>query len=401
VFDEGREEQPDMGPLLPPDDRLWRHPSEMGRAQPPPQAGPPTASGSGDDGSGRRFPWALSLVSALAGATAALGVVLIAGGLSGSDLERPAAEPVGSQSPSTIPASVRPGGIAQIADAFGPALARIELPDDATASGVLFRDDGLLLTTAHGLGDLEVVPVVLADGERLDGAVLGTDQWTDLAVVRITHEGDAAIVGSSAEVVVGDAALVMAAPLGASTAPTVTVGVVSALEEAMASGARTLRGLIRADAGIAPEASGGALLDEEGNLVGIVTVPPDHEPAGVGYAVPVDLARQVADDLVEHGRARHVWLGIEGADPEGGQAGTGVVVDEVAPDGPAEEAGLHPTDVIVAVADEPVGSMADLVAELRRHEPGDEVEVEYLRGEPGAEPADEPADVMVTLAERP
>jgi len=318
-------------------------------------------------------------------------VVLIAGGLSGSELERPAAEPVADDSPSAVPASVRPGGIAQIADAFGPALVRIELGGGQMASGVVFRDDGLLLTTAHGLGDAEAVPVVLDDGTRLDGTVVGVDQWTDLAVVQVAHEGGAATLGSSAGVQVGDAALVMAAPLGSGTSPTVTVGVVSALEEAMASDSRTLRGLIRADAGIAASASGGALLDAEGELVGIVTVPSDGEPSGVGYAVPVDLAREVAADLVALGRASHVWLGIEGTDAPA--PGSGVLVDRVAPESPAADAGLAPADVIVAVADQPVGSMAGLVAELREHDPGDEVDLQHLHD-------GTVVTVTVTLAER-
>lgn len=392
MFDEGREEDPpDVGPVLPPEDRLWRHPSEMGSGRnpgPPPVA--PTAS-SASSPPERAFPWGLSLVSAVAGATAALGVLLIAGGLGSSTVERRIAEPVGEAAAiRAVPASVRPGGVAEIADAFSPAIVRVELGDGDAATGVLVDDQGTLLTTAHGLDDLAVVPVVLDGGERIDATLVGTDTWTDLAVLQVQHDGAAAPLGSSALVAVGDPALVMAAPLGSSTSPTVTVGVVRALEDALAMGEQTLRGLIRADAGIVAEASGGALLDERGALVGIVTLPPGAERTGTGWAVPLDLAQRVAQDLLAHGHARHVWLGIEGRDAP---AEGGVVVEAVSDESPAAEAGIEVQDRIVAVGGEPVASMADLVTQLRSHDPGDQVDVDYLRDL-------QPATVPVTLAER-
>jgi putative serine protease PepD len=339
----------------------------------------------------RSFPWGLSLLSAFAGATAALGVVLIAGGLGSSTLERRIAEPVGEPAAiRTLPASVRPGGVAEIATAFAPAVVRIELGDGAVATGVLLDDEGTLITTAHGLADDETVPVVLAGGERLTATLVGTDAWTDLAVLQVAHAGGGATLGASGLVAAGDPALVMAAPLGSSETPTVTVGVVRAVEDALAMGERTLRGLFRADAGLVAEASGGALLDQRGALVGIVTVPPGGERSGTGWAVPLQLAQQVAGDLLVHGHARHVWLGIEGADaPEGG----GVLVDEVSQDSPAADAGVQPTDRIIAVGGAEVHSMADLVGALRAHEPGDEVDLEVQRGE-------QRTTVPVRLAER-
>jgi putative serine protease PepD len=339
----------------------------------------------------RSFPWGLSLLSAVAGATAALGVVLIAGGLGTSTLERRIAEPVGEAAAlRTLPASVRPGGVAEIATTFSAAIVRVELDGAAVATGVLLDDEGTLVTTAHGLPDEDTVPVVLAGGERLQATVVGTDAWTDLAVLRVEHQGGGATLGSSALVAAGDPALVMAAPLGSSSTPTVTVGVVRAVEDALAMGGRTLRGLLRADAGLVAEASGGALLDERGALVGIVTVPPGEERTGTGWAVPLQLAQQVAGDLLAHGHARHVWLGIEGADAPDD---AGVVVDVVAEGSPAAAAGVQVEDRIVAVGGADVRSMADLVGALRRHEPGDEVDLEVQR-------ADGTSTVPVTLAER-
>ncbi|OWY63205.1 hypothetical protein B7486_54345, partial [cyanobacterium TDX16] len=125
-------------------------------------------------------------------------------------------------------------------------------------------------------------------------------------------------------------------------------------------------------------------------LVGIVTLPPGEERSGTGWAVPLDLAQRVAADLLAHGHARHVWLGIEGGDAP---ADGGVVVESVSDESPAAEAGLEVQDRIVSVDDEPVASMADLVTQLRSHAPGDEVDVDYVRDQL-------PATVEVTLAER-
>ncbi|OWY60108.1 hypothetical protein B7486_70970, partial [cyanobacterium TDX16] len=206
-----------------------------GRAPGPPPS--PGAKPTPSPQPGRTFPWGLSFVSAMAGATAALGVLLIAGGLGSSTVERQIAEPVGDAAAiRSVPASVRPGGVAEIADAFSPAIVRVVLEDGEAATGVLVDDAGTLLTTAHGLDDRSVVPVVLEGGERTDATLVGTDAWTDLAVLQVDHQGAAAPLGSSALVAEGDPALVMAAPLGASTSPTVTVGVVRALDDALAMG---------------------------------------------------------------------------------------------------------------------------------------------------------------------
>lgn len=395
MSDEGdQDDQPVVGPLLPPEDRLWRHPSEVAGMQRSATAPDVAATASAD----RSFPWGLSLVSAVAGATAALGLLLIAGGLGSSTIERRGTDPgdeVAAISEvatiSTVPAAARPGGVAELAEAFSPAVVRVELADGQVATGVLLDDEGTMLTTAHGL-DQEPgasVPVVLNDGERVDATVVGTDGVTDLAVLRVRHDGAGARLGSSDLVAVGDPALVVAAPLGTSNRPTVTVAVVRALEDALAMGEHTVRGLIRADAGLVAEASGGALLDQRGALVGIVTLPPGQAQSGTGWAVPLELARQVVDDVLAHGRARHVWLGIEGTDAPGGG---GVLVASVSPDSPAEDAGVQAQDRIVALAARPVSSMADLVDVLREHQPGDDVDVDVVR--------DQPETLVVTLGER-
>jgi S1-C subfamily serine protease len=394
--DGGDDEQPELGPLLPPDDRLWRHPSEIG--------GPPAAAGPGgeqESATPRRFPWTISVVSAVAGATAAVGVVLIFSGLSSrSGVDVTASPPPSAEVVGTLPTAFRSGGVAEIADALTPAIAAIEVEDGSTATGVVFRDDGLLLTTAHGLGDREQVTVTLSGGEDVPGEVLGRDPWTDLAVVQVERDGLTSIpLGSSEVVAVGDPAMAMAAPVQGATSPTVTVGVVSALAQRLdPENAPALHGLIRTDTGIGPEATGGALLNRTGALVGIITTFAAEQVVGVGYAVPIDTVREIAGQLAADGRARHVWLGIEGSDlaPEGAtQLGLpgGVQVERVAEDSPAAEAGLTAGDVIVAIGTAEVASMSQLVVQLRDQNPGDEVVVAYLRD--GL-----PLTATVTLAER-
>lgn len=378
MFDEGRDDEPDdLGPLLPPEDRLWRHPSEVGRTAAPADAAEPTGR--------RRFPWSVSLLSAVAGATAALGVVLIVGGITTRVVERDVVERVGVQPAGTVPTSFETGGLPEIANSLTPAIARVDLGEDGSASAIVLRDDGVLLTTAHGLGDREEVPVALSDGEVLEAEVVGIDPLTDVAALRLERDPLApAPVADDAEVAVGDPAIVMTAATGGQTAPSVTVGVVSAVGERLDGVAeQVLHGLIRTDAAVVPAASGGALLDASGAVVGLVTVA--GGAATVGYAVPIETAREVVDELLVDGTADHGWLGIEGGDLGATRAAElavpgGVRVDAVTADSPAEVAGLVDDDVIVSVDGEPVASMSDLVVLLRTHDPGDQVDIGYYRG---------------------
>lgn len=379
MFDEGRDDEPDdLGPLLPPEDRLWRHPSEVGRT-----AAPETPT---EEEGRRRFPWSVSLLSAVAGATAALGVVLIVGGLTTRVVERDVVERVGVQPAGTVPTSFETGGLPEIANSLTPAIARVDLGEGASASAIVLRDDGVLLTTAHGLGEREQVPVALSDGEVLEAEVVGIDPLTDVAALRLERDPLApAPVADDAEVAVGDPAIVMTAATGGQTAPSVTVGVISAVGERLDGVAEhVLHGLIRTDAAVVPSASGGALLDATGAVVGLVTVAGDAA-ATVGYAVPIDTAREVVDELLADGTADHGWLGIEGGDLGATRAAElavpgGVRVDAVTGDSPAEAAGLVEEDVIVSVDGEPVASMSDLVVLLRTRDAGDRVDIGYYRG---------------------
>ncbi|MDP8955070.1 MAG: S1C family serine protease [Actinomycetota bacterium] len=376
--DEGQGVRPDeFRAPPPPDDRLWRHPSEV----PPSSPRPSQATTAG---------WTVALLSGLVGSVLTFGLIAATGALDRSENR--------SGSVRELVTPVIPAGeagsterVVQIAEETSPAIARIEVSGDrgGSGSGVVFRDDGYLLTNAHVVDGARSIDVVLADGSQHEGELIGSDALTDVAVVKI--DGDApfpvATLGSASGVRVGQATVAIGSPLGLIGGSSVTTGVVSALGRRVPTAdGPPLLDMIQTDAAIAPGSSGGALLDGTGAVIGITTAIAVSEAGaeGLGFATPIDIARSVADDLITSGRAVHVWLGIEGRDldvasaQEAGVPGGAVVVD-VVDDGPAASAGLRAADVIVAVAEREVRSMSALVIALRERRPGDRVDLAVLR----------------------
>ncbi|MBW3574205.1 MAG: S1C family serine protease [Actinobacteria bacterium] len=389
----------DFAAPLPPDDRLWRHPSEVARpARGRADARPASA----------RSSWSVALVSGLVGSVFTLGMVAATGAFD----RRVGSAIVRETVPSAVSSQVLPGAsgttsnVVRIAEDVSPAITRIQVggATRATGSGVLFRDDGHVMTNAHVVDGGGPIDVVLADGSQLPGRLLGSDQLTDVAVVKIdrSQRFPVAALGSAAGLRVGQPTVAIGSPLGLIGGSSVTTGVVSALGRRLEGGdGPPLLDMIQTDAAIAPGSSGGALLDEAGAVIGITTAIAVSEEGyqGLGFATPVDIARSVAEDIIATGRAAHVWLGIEGRDLDAesarrkGIAGGAVVVETVA-GSPAEDAGLRPDDVVVAVADREVGSMSALVIALRERDPGDEVDLGILR-------AGERLTVAVELGSRP
>ncbi|HVL82301.1 MAG TPA: trypsin-like peptidase domain-containing protein [Actinomycetota bacterium] len=266
---------------------------------------------------------------------------------------------------------------------FGPQEAR------GAGSGVIIRSDGHIITNAHVVEGATAVEVVLASGEQLEGRLIGSDLDTDIAVVKVERpEMPAVPLGSSKDLRVGELTVAIGSPLGLSHS--VTSGIVSALGRTSRSpsGAQ-LVDLIQTDASITRGNSGGALLNGQGALIGInsmIAVDPDVGAEGIGFAIPIDIARRVADDLIATGRATHPYIGVTGAtiDAEtarrfGGSAGARVT--EVLPGGPADEAGIAPGDIIVRFGGEQVDSMTDLVSLIAVRRVGEEVPVELLRAD--------------------
>jgi S1-C subfamily serine protease len=383
------------GPLLPPEDRLWRHPSELSLAGPDPTGwlvdGPAPA----------RPVWGVALGSGMVGALVAIAAVaLFADGAGTRIVQREVIERVAVTSVD-VGLTARPPGVVDIAARVSPAIARVDVAGARSGSGVLFRDDGYLMTNAHVVEDGGDVIVVLADGEEHEGEVVGLDHETDIAVVHVDGERlPTAVLGTAEGLQVGETAVAIGSPLGLRGGPSVTAGVVSALGRRVdrSDGEPALHDMIQTDAPIQPGSSGGALVDATGAVVGITTAIAISEVGaeGLGFATPIDLARAVAEDIVATGEAHHVWIGVEGMDVDAGDDGPdhGALVHRVLPGSPAAEVGLAEGDVIVAVAGRDVATMSALVVALRRQRPGDEVEVVYVRD-------GRPRTVTVTLEEKP
>lgn len=258
-----------------------------------------------------------------------------------------------------------------------------------SGSGVVYGDDGYVITNHHVVEGVSELSVVFADGARFPAEVVGSDPVTDIGVLLVDRADLSPIsIGSASSLSIGEPTVAVGNPLGLSGGPTVTTGIVSALDRRLeVTVGETLYGLVQTDAPIAPGSSGGALVDSAGQLIGITTAiaVSDVGPEGIGFAVPVDIAVGVANDLIDNGEVRHALLGIVGAtawaDQDGAEFPVGVLVEEITPGSAYEQAGGRLNDVLVAVDGDPVRTIDGLLARLRRLRAGDTVPVRILRNE--------------------
>lgn len=364
---------------------MWASAPGTGAASPPPIPPAHRTSAPGTPGSGR----------AAASRGGALAVVLaliagLAGGAVGAAIADRSSDPVtaGSAAPS-VP--VAEGGAplegtelepaAAVASVLGPAVVQIET-GAGLGSGFVYDESGLIMTAYHVVEDASTVRVRLADGTRTEGQVLGIDPSTDVAVVKIDPTEDLAVatLATGVPVQVGQLAIAIGSPFGLDQ--TVTAGIVSAVGRS----AQTPGGVVPAiqtDAPINTGNSGGALADRQGRVIGIndsiITGGSSSTGnVGVGFAVPIDIAKNVADRIVAGEPVDGGFLGVEGADATGARAGAALT--SVSPGSPAEAAGLSTDDVVVALDGAPVASMIDLAAKVRTRSPGDTVTLTVLRG---------------------
>ena len=347
---------------------------------------------------------------------AALGLALILAGGTGCEAGRDSrggvetgeADAAGREVPGTRTAAPERGAegltateltIIEVARAASPAVVSVVQPEGGSGSGVIIRDDGVVITNAHVVGNSRTVRVGLADGRTLSGRVLGGDPSVDIAVVRVDTKGlPVAVMGDADHLEVGQAAIAIGNPLGLER--TVTAGVVSALNRNPTG--LGLDGLIQTDAAISPGNSGGPLMDSRARVIGINTAvlrAPGAE--GLGFAVPIGLATDVADQVLKTGRVRRAFLGLSfrDIDPQlarqfGLPVEEGVMVAAVDPDTPAGRAGIRPGEIITRVDGQEVRQGGDLRRVLRAHQPGDRVKLRLL-GPSGSR------DVDVRLAEAP
>ena len=250
-------------------------------------------------------------------------------------------------------------------------------------SGVIFQADGLILTNAHVVEKSDRVTVGLQSGQRVEGKVVGLDRLTDLAVVKLNGSGPwpVAPLGNSDALQVGDWAIAVGNPFGLDN--TVTLGIISNLNrKASKLGITDKRlDLIQTDAAINPGNSGGPLLNAEGEVVGINTMVRSGPGAGLAFAIPINRARDIAAQLVAHGRARHPMIGValDVVRQPNGDPGSGAVVASVQPGGPAAQAGLRTGDVIVAIAGRPVQVPADVISAVEANGLGRNLSISVQR----------------------
>ena len=252
-------------------------------------------------------------------------------------------------------------------------------------SGVIVSEDGYILTNHHVIDGVQNIRVALFDGRIVPASIVGSDPETDLAVLKVNLQDlSAASMAASPEVRVGDVVLAIGNSLGLSH--TVTMGIVSA------TGRNDLRSLayedfIQTDAAINAGNSGGALVNADGDLIGISTrkLGVNTGAQNIGFAIPVSLARQVMEQIIEYGSVRRAWLGASFADlrptrqADGSMARQGVAVTWVAEQGPAWNAGIREDDVIISLDGEPVNDANQLALAISQRDPGSQAEFEVVR----------------------
>ena len=273
--------------------------------------------------------------------------------------------------------------------------------ETSLGSGVIISPRGYVLTNNHVIEQADEIQVVLASGDNVAATVVGRDPDTDLAVLRIRAEGLPSItVGDSARLRVGDVVLTIGNPFG--VGKTVTMGIVSATGRNRL-GINTFEDFIQTDAAINPGNSGGALINARGELIGINTAifSKTGGSQGIGFAIPMNLARGVMEQIVEHGRVIRGWLGIQAQDITkelaqsfGLENANGILVAGVLQDGPADRAGLKPGDVITRMDGIEPEESYEILNLIARKRPGSRLQLTGRRG-------GEEFKLEAVIAERP
>ena len=253
-------------------------------------------------------------------------------------------------------------------------------------SGVVVSPAGYILTNNHVVEGADDIEVMLNDGRVVKARVIGTDPETDLAVLKVDLDNLTAItLGDSDKLEVGDAVLAVGNPFG--VGKTVTSGIVSALGRSQL-GINTFENFIQTDAAINPGNSGGALVDVNGNLVGINTAIYSRSGGsmGIGFAIPTSTARMVMESIVQDGKVTRGWIGVEPRELNAELAETfgipnegGVIITGVLQNGPAAQAGIRPGDVVLMVNGKSVSTVPQLLSQVAALKPGMQAELQISR----------------------
>jgi serine protease DegQ len=282
-------------------------------------------------------------------------------------------------------------------DQFNPGVQRRE----GLGSGVIVSDKGYILTNHHVIEMVDQIEIALADSRKVPARVVGTDPETDLAVLKVELQKLPSITFARADQVrVGDIVLAIGNPFG--VGQTVTFGIVSGLGRSHL-GITTFENFIQTDAAINPGNSGGALVDVNGNLVGISTAIYSQTGAsmGIGYAIPVSIAKQVMEQIIQKGVVTRGWIGVgvqditkELADSLKLPAVSGVLISQVERGGPADKAGVKLGDILLAVNDRKVTGTTGMLNQIAALQPGQQARLKLGREQSEAE-------ITVTIGQRP
>jgi Do/DeqQ family serine protease len=258
--------------------------------------------------------------------------------------------------------------------------------ETSLGSGVIFSEQGHILTNHHVIRGAEAIQVSLRDGRTAQARLVGSDPETDLAVLKIDLPRLPTItLGHSDKLRIGDVVLAIGNPFG--VGQTVTMGIVSATGR-NTLGSSAFQSFIQTDAAINPGNSGGALVDAEGHLIGINTAIFSKSGGyqGIGFAIPMSLAKNVLEEILAHGRAIRGWIGVDGnaITPElaralGLKTTQGVIIAGVVRNGPAHRAGVEPGDVVEAVDGKKIVEARDALLAISARKPGSKVRLDILR----------------------
>ncbi|MFD2353160.1 S1C family serine protease [Nonomuraea ferruginea] len=349
----------------------------------------------------------------------ALAAVAVGGGVVGATVatafQDPVVTTVSAPSPTFSQAS-NSLSVAQVAEKVQPSVVMIQ-GSTGEGSGVVLTADGLILTNNHVVEGASQgggrMSVKFSDGRTAAATVVGTDPATDLAVIRAEDVSglSPATLGDSGKLKVGDSVLALGSPLGLDGS--VTLGIVSALDRTLTVGGEqeqappgwpqqqrggggavsTIGGAIQTDAAINPGNSGGALVNAAGEVVGIntaIATAGSNGSIGLGFAIPINTAKHVSDQLISTGKVTHAFLGVSVTDATGDVPGA--LVRQITAGSPAEKAGLQSADLITKIDGKAVDGGDDVVGQIRGFKPGQQVQITYMRD--GAEKT-----VTATLAE--
>ena len=278
------------------------------------------------------------------------------------------------------PAVVNIDTVAQVQTVFGV------FPQQGAGSGVIVSPNGYILTNNHVVENAQQIKVTLLSGKSYAGKIVGTDRFSDLAVIKVDAPESlpAAQLGQASSLRVGQMAVAVGNPFG--LGHTVTVGVVSALNRSIQVPGLVIENLIQTDAAINPGNSGGALADSAGAVIGINTAIV-QQAQGIGFAIPIDTARAIMDQLISRGHVTRPFVGIVwGGDVDANIArqynlpvDRGIIVREVEANGPAARAGIRPGDIVISVDGSPVNNWNDFIRQLFTKRPGQRVRIGIVR----------------------